>query len=82
MDMPADPATPLKQVYQAFFDDLATEGTKPTTIDRYRYDIAWFEKWLGGQRSSGDPGVAGRHDPVGPVVALRTANAVSRVGSR
>ena len=46
MDTPADPATPLSEVYQAFFDDLAKEGTKQSTIDRYRYNIVRFEKWL------------------------------------
>ncbi len=28
MDTPADPATPLKEVYQAFFDDLDKELTR------------------------------------------------------
>ena len=46
MDKPADPATPFGEVYQSFFDDLALEGTKPTTIARYRYNIARFERWL------------------------------------
>ena len=46
MDKPADPATPFGQVYQSFLDDLALEGTKPTTIARYRYNIERFEKWL------------------------------------
>jgi integrase len=46
MDTPADPATPLQEVYQAFFTDLEMEGTKKTTIDRYRYNILRFEKWL------------------------------------
>jgi hypothetical protein len=46
MDKPADPETPFAQVYQAFLDDLALEGTKATTIRRYRYDIVRFEKWL------------------------------------
>ena len=46
MDTPADPATPLSEVYQAFFDDLAKEDTKQSTIDRYRYNIVRFEKWL------------------------------------
>ncbi len=27
---------PRREVYQAFFDDLAQEGTQPTTVDRYR----------------------------------------------
>jgi hypothetical protein len=27
MDTPADPATPLKEVYRAFFDDLEREGS-------------------------------------------------------
>ena len=31
MDKPADPATPFGEVYQAFLDDLALEGTKPAT---------------------------------------------------
>ena len=46
MDKPADPATPFAEVYQAFLDDLALEGTKPSTIHRYRYNIVRFEKWL------------------------------------
>jgi site-specific recombinase XerD len=46
MDTPADPATPLKEVYQAFFADLEQKGTKQSTIDRYRYNILRFEKWL------------------------------------
>jgi len=46
MDTPADSATPLSEVYQAFFDDLANEGAKPSTIHRYRYNIVRFEKWL------------------------------------
>jgi hypothetical protein len=37
MDKPADPARPFGEVYQPFLDDLAFEGTKPTTIARYRY---------------------------------------------
>jgi len=44
MDTPADPATPLSEVYQAIFADLAKEGTKQSTIDRY--NIVRFEKWL------------------------------------
>ena len=36
MDKPADPTTPFAEVYQSFFDDLALEGTKPTTIACYR----------------------------------------------
>jgi hypothetical protein len=31
MDEPADPAAPLEEVYQAFFDVLAKEGTEPST---------------------------------------------------
>ena len=46
MDKPADPATPFGEVYQAFLDDLANEGRKPSTIHRYRYNIVRFEKWL------------------------------------
>ena len=46
MDKPADPATPFGEVYQAFLDDLALEGTKPRTIYRYRYNIARFERLL------------------------------------
>jgi site-specific recombinase XerD len=46
MDTPADPATPLMEVYQAFCADLDVEGTKQTTIDRCRYNIVRFEKWL------------------------------------
>ena len=45
MDKPADPATPFAEVYQSFLDDLAKEGTKPSTIHRYRYNIVRFEKW-------------------------------------
>jgi hypothetical protein len=48
MDTPADPATPLSEVYQAFFADLAKEGT--STIDRYRYNIvhpAILSRWSG-----------------------------------
>lgn len=36
MNTPADPATPLRGVYQAFFDDLKKEGAKQSTIDRHR----------------------------------------------
>ena len=50
MDKPADPATPFAEVYQSFFDDLALEGTKPSTIHRYRYNIVRFEKWLNDNR--------------------------------
>jgi site-specific recombinase XerD len=46
MDKPADPATPFAEVYQAFYIDLAREGTKPSTIARYRYNIGRFEQWL------------------------------------
>jgi hypothetical protein len=46
MDTAADPATPFGEVYQPFLDDLALEGTKPSTIHRYRYNIVRFEKWL------------------------------------
>jgi hypothetical protein len=46
MDKPADPATPFAEVYQAFLADLATEGTKPSTVQRYRHNIVRFEKWL------------------------------------
>jgi hypothetical protein len=46
MDKPADPATPFAEVYQSFLDDLALEGTKPSTIHRYRYNIVRFERWL------------------------------------
>lgn len=46
MDKPADPATSFTEVYQAFFADLAMEGTKHTTIERYRYNIERFERWL------------------------------------
>ena len=45
MDTPADPATPLEEVYQAFFDDLAIHSTKPSTISRYPYNIVRFERW-------------------------------------
>ncbi len=46
MDKPVDPATPFGEVYQAFLDDLALEGTRPTTIARYRYNIVRIEMWL------------------------------------
>ena len=46
MDKPALPATPFREVYQAFFADLAREGRKPSTIHRYRYNIVRFEEWL------------------------------------
>ena len=46
MDKPADPATPFREVYQAFFDDLASEGTKPATTARYRHKIVRFENCL------------------------------------
>ena len=46
MDKPADPATPFAEVYQSFLDDLVLHGRKPSTIDRYRYNIVRFEKWL------------------------------------
>ncbi len=46
MDKPADPATPLAEVYQALFDDLAIHSTKPSTIARYCYNIVRFERWL------------------------------------
>jgi hypothetical protein len=39
----ADPATPFGKVYQSFLDDLALEGTKPTTSARYRYNIVRFK---------------------------------------
>ncbi len=32
MDKPPDPTAPPEEVYQAFFDDLVKEGTKPSTI--------------------------------------------------
>ena len=47
MDKPADPATPFAEVYHAFLDDLVLEGTKPTTIYRYRYNIVRFERRSG-----------------------------------
>ena len=43
MDKPADPATPFAEVYQAFLADLANEGLKRSTINRYRYNIERFE---------------------------------------
>ena len=46
MDKPRDPATPFAEVYQSFLDDLVLHGRKPSTIDRYRYNIVRFEKWL------------------------------------
>ena len=30
MDKPADPATPLAEVYQSFLDDLARAGSQPS----------------------------------------------------
>ncbi|MBA3236414.1 MAG: hypothetical protein H0T59_10560 [Chloroflexi bacterium] len=46
MDKPADPATPFREVYQPFLDDLAMHGRKPATINRYRYNIVRFAAWL------------------------------------
>ena len=46
MDKPADPATPFREVYQSFLDDLALHRGKRDTIDKYRYDIVRFEHWL------------------------------------
>lgn len=49
MDTPADPATPLREVYQAFFDDLAREGRKPSTIGsetRRGQDLASWSRQL------------------------------------
>jgi hypothetical protein len=46
MGKPADPAVPFVEVYQSFLDDLATEGTKPSTNHHCRYNIVRFEKWL------------------------------------
>ena len=37
---------PRREVYQAFYDDLAKEGTTPSTIHRYSYNIGRFENWL------------------------------------
>jgi hypothetical protein len=56
MDKPADPSTPFGEVYQSFLDDLALEGTKPSTIHRYRYNIVRFEKWL---VANGHPAILG-----------------------
>ena len=44
MDKPADPATPFREVYQSFLDDLVLHGRKPSTIDRYRKNIGRFER--------------------------------------
>ena len=45
MDKPADPATPFGEVYQAFLDDLALEGTKPSTIYRFHYRaVPWTRR--------------------------------------
>jgi len=63
MDTPADPATPLNEVYQAFFADRDKEGTKQTTIDRYRYQHRAVREVARRQRPSGDPGLAGAVDP-------------------
>ena len=46
MDKPADPETPFAEVYQAFYAELTREGTKPSTIHRYGYNIGRFERWL------------------------------------
>ncbi len=54
MDKPADPTTPFGEVYQAFLDDLALEGTKPSTftvIDTTscRGGIVVFDGCVGGR---------------------------------
>jgi hypothetical protein len=36
MDKPANPATPFGEVYQAFYDDLVKQGTKPPVVGRPR----------------------------------------------
>ena len=52
MDQPADPATPLREVYQPFLGDLAMHldlamhGRKPAAIERSRCNIVCSEKWL------------------------------------
>ena len=46
MDTPADPATPLKEVYQAFFADWEKESIKQSTIDRYRSNVVRVDKAL------------------------------------
>ena len=33
MDKPADPATPFREVYQAFLDDLANEDSWAPTME-------------------------------------------------
>jgi hypothetical protein len=38
MDKPADPATPLKEVYQAFYADLAKAGTMAVRGDAKSLD--------------------------------------------
>jgi hypothetical protein len=43
---PAEPATPLAEVYQPLLAGLVRDGRKPSTIHRYRYNIVRLEKWL------------------------------------
>ena len=63
MDKPADPATPFGEVYQSFLDDLAKEGTKPSTIHSYRYNIVRFVNWL---NDNGHPPILASLDGVTP----------------
>ena len=86
MDKPADPATPFGEVYQAFFDDLTLEGTKPTTIARYRYNIVRYRAFralAGRDGPADDPGVSRAVGPVRLSPAPRdAAAAAARVASQ
>jgi hypothetical protein len=46
MDKASESRTPFAEVYQAFLDDLTEEGLKQSKMDRYRYNIVRFERWL------------------------------------
>lgn len=52
MDKPADPATPLREVYQHFLAILEKHGRKLSTRVKYLYDYQRFERWL---RQTGRP---------------------------
>jgi hypothetical protein len=47
MDTPADPATPLKEVYQAFFDDLASGASEASV------DLGWMPRPHGSETTNG-----------------------------
>jgi hypothetical protein len=52
MDKPAEPAKPLREVYQYFLAILEKHGRKETTRVKYLYDYKRFERWL---RQTGRP---------------------------